>query len=128
MSSQRLESSLDAGQHKRKTSVASRKLSARMDSEISDAFRLFDKVRNWFALQLQFSSSGEIQFYANIMQKSCAKIEKYQTCFCAWWATLASLASIISAKFARVNYLHFLGLPLGPRWENYKSGNRVSRD
>ena len=44
MSSQRLESSLDAGQHKRKTSVASRKLSARMDSEISDAFRLFDRV------------------------------------------------------------------------------------
>ena len=46
MSSQRLESSLDAGHHqqKRKTSVASRKLSARMDSEISDAFRLFDRV------------------------------------------------------------------------------------
>ena len=48
MSSQRLESSLDAGHHqqKRKTSVASRKLSARMDSEISDAFRLFDRVSN----------------------------------------------------------------------------------
>ena len=65
MSSQRLESSLDAGQHKRKTSVASRKLSARMDSEISDAFRLFDKVRNWFALQF---SSGE-KF--NFMQILC---------------------------------------------------------
>ena len=48
MSSQRFESSLDAGHHqqKRKTSVASRKLSARMDSEISDAFRLFDRVSN----------------------------------------------------------------------------------
>jgi len=48
MSSQRLESSLDAGHHqqKRKTSVASRKLSARMDSEISDAFRLFDRDRD----------------------------------------------------------------------------------
>ena len=36
--------SLDAAGPSRKSSVASRKLSARMDSEISDAFRLFDKV------------------------------------------------------------------------------------
>ena len=28
----------------RKASVASRKLSARMDTEVADAFRLFDKV------------------------------------------------------------------------------------
>ena len=59
MSSQRLESSLDAGHHqqKRKTSVASRKLSARMDSEISDAFRLFDRVSKSKLVISAFKSS-----------------------------------------------------------------------
>ena len=38
--------SLDAPSSRpRKASVASRKLSARMDSEVADAFRLFDTVR-----------------------------------------------------------------------------------
>ena len=94
MSSQRLESSLDAGQHKRKTSVASRKLSARMDSEISDAFRLFDKVRNWFALQLQFSS-GENSILCKYYAKQLCKNWKIPNMF---------LCMMSDARFARVNH------------------------
>ena len=47
---------LDApgGGRPRKASVATRKLSARMDSEVADAFRLFDSVGKIIVFHIKF--------------------------------------------------------------------------
>ena len=68
---------LDApgGGRPRKASVATRKLSARMDSEVADAFRLFDTVSKSINLKLYLSD--------NLKKKQKKKIKSDEEKICS---------------------------------------------